>query len=197
MGHVYSNDSAGTIKVSGIEIFNGSFPTSPVYTDGADEIMLALLEIENDNWVDTTAPVEISLTQGSIGIGTMQVNYAGIVPNPAYTSEQYSNLVTRAITVAEMVAIEQAVASPPFTAEEVTTLLIETLDPTILKQKRAILIAHNAWWHTAGDGIFGLTPPRSNLILNDNPVVGSPEATITLVAEDVLTFDQPIFRAVI
>lgn len=197
MGNVYSANSAGIIKVNGIEVFNGSFPTGPIYTDGADPIALTVLEFDNDNWTDSTSPVEISVTQGSIGVGTMQVNYAGIIPNPVYTSDQYSKLVTRAISVAEMVDLEQAVANPPFTEEELTTLRIETLDPTILKQKRTILLEHNAYFHSPGVELFGATPPRSNVTLNDSPVNGSTETAITLVTGDTLKFDQPVFRAVL
>lgn len=196
MGNIYSENSAGIMKINGIEVFNGLFPSGPIYTPGPEQTIIVEGSFDNDDSVNANIQVELSVTQGSIGCGLILFNKTVIIANPVYTSEQFTTLSSRAVNPLEMTAVEELVASPPFTAEELSVLNSVTSDPAILQQKKSILISHNAWWYALDEVEFSIPAglPRTNTKINDAvvPVDEVGNYALLVNANDVLTFDQTV-----
>ena len=202
-GNLYQPLASGTIKINGVEVFNGNFPTSPVWTEGEGLIVLASgsFDDNNDSNTPVVVPVEISLNSGSIGVGLMKFNNATRVRNPIYTPEQFATLTGNTASVGDKTTIEASVATPSFASDELTTLNLVSTDPAILAQKKAILRNHNAWWYVSDAESYaesqGDILNRSDATVNGSPVATPLNESIALSSGDLLIFDQTIFATVI
>lgn len=148
-GRAYSTEPvAMTINCNGATVFSGEVPTVilkpgqrapvPVPNMNKDIDTVELCSFDIAKSVTGLVPMTIEATAGSILLGEVSSNYMTIL-NPVYSVDQRAKLSLPTTPDSEKLAIYDAVAVPPLSLAEKTTLL----DPTALDtDKDAILSAH-------------------------------------------------------
>lgn len=160
-----------TVTSDGTTIFSGTIPTvnQPVPQLPNLELqadLVDLFSIEVDLEYSATDAVVCTVNKGTVLFGETLGNYC-LGVNPAYSNEQLAIVNGSSSTVAEKIAVYEAVASTPFTAEELTVL--NSANPATQNERTAILLAHDANPRISNDssyGTFGVADPRSNITVD-------------------------------
>lgn len=129
-----------TVTLDGDTVFDGPVTTVDQPTvDVLPEQQVVLFTCEVPVAFTGAVPMICTVNNGTIYFNYVTGNYASI-PNPVYTLAQWSVLMNPASTKSQRLAIYEAVAVPPFSASEITTL--QSTDPADLPAQNAILSSH-------------------------------------------------------
>jgi hypothetical protein len=151
-----------TVTTNGNTVFSGPVNTQDQTVPALPNLDLTLANIlctfEIDLAFSGQIPMTCTVASGTVIFTEILANYVSI-PNPVYTPTQLATLSNFDTPWSESVAIYTEVANPPFSQQDIDTLL----DPTVTKEeKNAIKVAHNCTM-TVSSGADGY-----GLIYNDD-----------------------------
>jgi hypothetical protein len=129
-----------TVTLDGDTVYTGAVTTVDQPTvDVLPGQQVVLFTCEVPVATSGALPMTCTVNNGTVYFMYITGNYAP-VPNPVYTSEQFSVLQNPASTKAQKNAIYETVAVPPLSPSDIATL--ESTDPADLPAQNAILLSH-------------------------------------------------------
>lgn len=144
-------------QVNGVEVYSGpvyTLPYSDLQTTNLFEANQVMFTIENSAEFNTsfsgTILATITVTKGELVVFTdVTANHWGIVPNPAFTAEQYAVLDDPEVTPEQAADVLITAADPAFSPEE-EILLMQLLEafPDRVDELNNLREAHNVAYST-------------------------------------------------
>lgn len=157
------------VTLDGNVVYNGTITTTsdpvPTLPDmQLDTETVSICEFELPVTFAGTIPMVCEVTNGTVIFAQIMANYCPI-PNPVYTAQEIQTLKDPNTTTAECISIITAHASPPLTAEEITTL-----ETTPRNTWGEVLASHNARLYLNNSTNFalinGADDPRTNIAID-------------------------------
>lgn len=168
-GQGWGNETAEIIAtLNGETVYSGPIPTQAGLPP-TDFTGVVLFTASNLAVSDAGAfPMSITVTRGNAVFTNVWADHS-IIPNPAYSPEQYAVVTDPNATPQDRATVASAVANPPFSPAELEFLN----DPTDPEELNAILTAHNAQ-HSVSSGSefaksFWPVDSRSNVAIDGVP----------------------------
>lgn len=169
-----SNPAEITVTSNGNTVFSGTVNTLnqplPELPDPSVQLTNVLCSFEIDAEFTGQIPMSCTVSSGTVMFADIQTNYKQL-PNPVYTTEQFSTLIDSATTQVDRVAIRQSVANPPLSQQDIDIL---SNPPYLTEQQTEICVAHNCTT-SISSGPLGYGPinkdgdPRSSITIDGIP----------------------------
>ena len=158
LGQGYGSSPAEiTVTSNGNIVFSGTVNTAdqplPVLPDPSVQLTNVLCSFEIDMAFTGQIPMSCTVSSGTVIFADILANYKQI-PNPVYTTEQFSTLIDPATTQADRVAIRESVANPSLSQQDIDILLNP---PYLTEQQTEICVVHNCTTFVSS-GVDGYEP---------------------------------------
>ena len=163
-------DASIEVTLVGNTVFNGTIPTVnqpapplPDFNIVSDTVVLCSFELPMD--FVGTIPMTCKSTNGTVVFAQIGSNYVS-QRNPIYSDSDWTTLTSPAVTRQQIIDITSQYASPPFTQDEINTILDPATNNYAVNQ---ILSNHNVsiFVNSGPTGFSYLSnDPRTNIFID-------------------------------